>query len=65
MLDKFEDCNVAVHAINNKIFRGKVIYYISEVDSDDGKESIIIRDIQAGKLIEFHREDIKTIETIK
>ena len=65
MLDKFEGCNVVVHAINNNIFRGKVIDYISEVDSDDGKDSIIIRDIQAGKLIAFHRKDIKTIETIK
>lgn len=65
MLEKYDGHEIVVGATNGNVFRGKVIDYITVADSEDGRDSIVLRDRPTGKLIELYEEDIKTIDIIK
>lgn len=65
MLEKYDGHEVVAEATNGNIFRGKVIDYITVADSEDGRDSIVLRDLPTGKLIELFEEDIKTIDIVK
>ena len=64
-LMKYDGHTVVVQADNEKIFRGKVTDYLSAKNGETENDSIVIRDVNSGHLIELTETDIKSIEIIK
>lgn len=63
-LKQFYDKKVRIIASNGEKFEGKVTDYFYPEDNEPERESIAIRDVFSGKLIEFPEEDIRSIEVI-
>jgi len=62
---KYEGRTVVVEATNKKIFRGKVTDYLRAALGETDVDSIVIRDMISGQLIEMTEAEIKTIDIIK
>lgn len=63
-LKQFCDQKVRIVAVNGKRFEGNVTDYFYPEDNEPERESIAIRDIFSGNLVEFPEDDIKSIEII-
>lgn len=63
-LKQFYDKTVSIKAANGKRFKGKVVEYFYPEDNEINQESIALRDISSGDLIEFPEPDIKSIEIL-
>ena len=64
-LAKYEGHTVVVEATNQKIFRGKVTDYLCAEFGETDVDSIVVRDVNSGQLIEMTEAEIKTIDIIK
>ena len=64
MLEKYEGRTVTVETDNHKIFCGEVTDYVEPYRNENGKESIIIKDICTGRFIELYEKDLKNIEVM-
>ena len=62
---KYEGRTVVVEATNQKIFRGKVTDYLRAEFGETDVDSIVVRDVNSGQLIEMTEAEIKTIDIIK
>ena len=64
-LASYEGRTVVVEATNQKIFRGKVTDYLRAEFGETDVDSIVVRDVISGQLIEMTEAEIKTIDIIK
>ena len=65
MLAKYEGRQIVAETDNQKIYRGKVIDYLTPDENENGQESIIIRDVKTEKLVELFESDLKNIDIVK
>ncbi len=67
-LNAYENKRVKIVDVDEKIFVGNVVDYLSAEENEPDGEAIIIKNLSgelSGALIEFHSEEIKEITIIK
>lgn len=62
MLENYEGKTVIAETDNHRIFCGEVTDYVEPCHNENGKESIIIKDIRTGRFVELYEKDLKSIE---
>lgn len=65
MLEQYEGRQVVVETENKRIFRGRVIDCCTSEENENSEESIIIRDVSTGMLVELYAVDLESIEIVK